>query len=29
MEREWKKAHRILEDAADDDFDEDCDFITA
>jgi hypothetical protein len=29
MEHEWEKAHGILENAADNDFDEDCDFITA
>jgi hypothetical protein len=29
MEREWKKIYGILEDAANDDFDEDCDFIIA
>jgi hypothetical protein len=29
MEHEWKRAHGILENAADNDFDKDCDFITA
>jgi hypothetical protein len=27
MEREWEKAHEILKDAANDNFDEDCDYI--
>jgi hypothetical protein len=29
MECEWEKAHEILEDVVDNDFDENCDFITA